>query len=130
MKALVPLTMLALAACTNPAKAPKTLVGLWGGPGVNLNLEGGVGTVAFDCAAGTVDEAIGSAQGPFSIKGTYRVGQPGPVRVGQIFTAQEATYSGVITKEQMTLSVTLADGTELGPFQLAYGVPGTLNRCL
>ena len=37
----------------------------------------------------TVDEAIGSAQGPFSIKGTYRAGQPGPVRVGQIFTAAE-----------------------------------------
>ena len=62
--------------------------------------------------------------------GTYRAGQPGPVRVGQIFTAQEATYSGLVTKDQMTLSVTLADGTALGPFQLTYGVRGTLNRCL
>ena len=130
MRVVVAIAFLALAACANPAKAPNTLVGLWGGQGIGLNLQGGMGPVEFDCAAGTIDEAIPSAKVPFSLRGTYRAGQPGPVRVGEIFVSQRATYSGIVDKDQMTLTVKLEDGTELGPFTLNYGVPPQINRCL
>ena len=49
--------------------------------------------------------------------------------MGQIFTAQQATYSGEVVKDQMTLSVKLEDGTQLGPFTLNYGVAPILTRC-
>lgn len=129
MRAMVAVPLLVLASCANPGKAPTTLVGDWGGQGIGMKLQGGIGEIEYDCAAGTVDEALPPA-GPFSVKGTHRAGQPGPVRVGQIFTSQQATYSGTIAKNQMVLSVKLEDGTELGPFELAYGVPATINRCL
>jgi hypothetical protein len=93
-------------------------------------LEGGSGTVDFDCASGTIDEAVFPGEGGvFSVKGTYRTGQSGPIKVGQIFRSQPATYAGTITKEDMTLSVSLDDGTEVGPFTLREGAPPQLNRC-
>ncbi len=83
----------------------------------------------FDCASGTIDKTI-PFEGPFSVPGTYRTGQAGPIRVGQIFNSQRATYSGTATKTDMTLLVKLEDGTPLGPFALKQDVPGVINRCL
>ena len=130
MKSLVAVPLLALAGCASMGQGPTTLSGQWGGPGIELVLEGGLGTVEFDCASGTNDKTIPSAEGPFSAPGTYRTGQSGPIRVGQIFNSQRATYSGTSTKTDMTLLVKLEDGTPLGPFALKPGVPGTINRCL
>jgi hypothetical protein len=130
MKALVAVPLLLLAGCSTLGQGPTTLSGQWGGPGINLVLEGGLGTVEYDCASGTIDQAIPSAEVPFSVTGTHRTGQPGPIRVGQIFTSQRATYSGNAVKTDMTLLVKLEDGTELGPFTLKQGVPGQINRCL
>lgn len=130
MKTLVLVSILALslARCVHPGEAPRSLVGLWGGQGIGMDIEGGVGAVQYDCAAGTIDQAL-PPQGPFSVQGTYRAGQLGQVRVGQVFTAQQATYTGQLVKDQMTLSVRLEDGTELGPFTLNYGVAPVLTAC-
>jgi hypothetical protein len=129
MKALVAIPLLALAGCASMSQAPSTLSGQWGGPGINLVLEGGLGTVEYDCASGTIDQYISSAQPAFSVSGAHRAGQAGPVRVGQIFTSQRATYVGNADKTDMTLLVKLEDGTELGPFALKPGVPGQINPC-
>jgi hypothetical protein len=118
-----------LAACAAIPQKPVFLSGQWGGPHVDLLLEGGIGTVEFDCAGGTIDTNL-AASGTFSAAGTYRAGQGGPVRVGQIFTSQRATYSGSVTGDQMTLSVRLEDGSTLGPFTLTRGAQGQLTRCL
>jgi hypothetical protein len=121
---------LVLAGCETimPGLQPKS--GAWGGPNIGLVLEGGSGKVDFDCASGTIDEAVFPGEGgAFSVKGTYRSGQSGPIRVGQIFRSEPATYAGTITKEDMTLSVSLEDGTEVGPFTLKEGAPPQLNRC-
>jgi hypothetical protein len=130
MKVLFAVPLLALAGCASIGQGPTTLSGQWGGPGVDLVLEGGLGTVEFDCASGTIDKTVPSAEGPFSVPGTYRTGQAGPIRVGQIFNSQRATYSGTATKTDMTLLVKLEDGTPLGPFALKQGAPGTIDRCL
>jgi hypothetical protein len=118
-----------LAACAAIPQKPVFLSGQWGGPHIDLLLEGGIGTVGFDCAGGTIDTNL-AASGTFSAAGTYRAGQGGPVRVGQIFTSQRATYSGSVTGDQMTLSVRLEDGSTLGPFTLTRGAQGQLTRCL
>ena len=111
-----------------PQKDP-FLFGLWGGPHVQLLFEGGIATASFDCAAGSIDVPV-AGEGPFSAAGSYRAGQPGPVRVGQVFTSQKATYSGSVTKGQMTLTVILDDQSVIGPFTLTKGAPGQLTRCL
>jgi hypothetical protein len=129
MKALVAVSLFALAGCSTLGQGPTTLSGSWGGPGIGLVLEGGLGTVEYDCASGTIDQPIPSAEVPFTVTGTHRTGAPGPIRTGQIFTAQRATYSGLAVKQDLTLSVKLEDGTELGPFKLTQGAAPQINRC-
>ena len=129
MRGLALLPLILLAGCTAFDQGPMALKGMWGGPHIGLDLEGGLGAVQFDCGAGSIDQPIISG-GSFSIPGTYRPGAAGPVRVGQIFTAKRATYSGTATKTTMTMSVTLEDGEVLGPFDLTLGAPPQVTRCL
>lgn len=120
-----------LSGCGTLPQKPANLFGEWGGQGVGLVVEGGLGTVSYDCARGTIDQTI--APGPdqrFSASGTHMAGQGGPVRVGQIFTTQRAEYRGSVEGETMILTVTLDDGEMLGPFTLVRGQPPVLNRCL
>ena len=109
---------------------PAYLDGQWGGPHIAASFRG-LADIQFDCAAGSIDALIYPAKdGSFEAKGTYREGAPGPVRVGQIFRSQPATYSGTVTENVMTLNVALEDGTLLGPFNLTQGAPPQLTRCL
>ena len=127
-----------LSACATLEGKPQHIIGPWGGPHVGANFSGGLADLQFDCAAGTIDDPIMITEvGPFSVKGTYRTGASGPIRVGQFFKSQEALYSGEIAKgpgkdspRVMTLSVTLEDGTALGPFTLTEGAPPQITRCL
>ena len=110
---------------------PPHLVGGWGGEHVGIAFEGGLANVRFDCASGTIDVPVSPGKdGSFAARGTYRAGTPGPVRVGQIYRSQPATYSGTITKKAMTLNVSLDDGTIIGPFALAEGAAPQITRCL
>ena len=118
-----------LAGCAALDQGPMALKGSWGGPHIGLVLEGGLGTVEFDCAAGSIDQPIISG-GPFSVPGSYRPGQGGPVRVGQVFVSKRATYSGTATKTDITLTVKLEDGELLGPFALKAGAPPQITACL
>lgn len=116
-----------------PAALAKTanLAGVWGGPHAGIAFQGGLADVRFDCASGTVDVPVYPAKdGAFEARGTYRQGAPGPVRVGQIFRSQPASYSGRVSKDAMTLNVMLEDGTMVGPFTLTRGAPPQLTRCL
>ena len=61
MKALGAVPLLLLAGCSTLGQGPTTLSGQWGGPGINLVLEGGLGMVEYDCASGTIDQTIPSA---------------------------------------------------------------------
>ena len=130
MKILTALPLLALAGCAS-VDQPPNLRDEWGGPHIGLSLESGLGAVEYDCASGTIDEAVvPGPDGRFKVSGTHREGQAGPVRVGQIFRSQRATYSGQLVKDRMTLETRLEDGTVLGPFELTRGAPPQLTRCL
>ena len=107
------------------------LFGNWGGPHAGLAFQGGLADVQLDCASGTIDVPVLPAKdGMFEARGTFRAGHPGPVRIGQIYRSQPATYSGTVTKREMTLTITLEDGTAVGPFTLAAGAAPQLTRCL
>jgi hypothetical protein len=127
--ALVAVAMLG-SGCRTLEQKPNHFIGLWGGPHASIDFAGGLGDVQLDCASGTIDGPVPSADGPFAVKGTYRTGTGGPVRVGQIFKSQGATYSGEVAKQVVTLRVALEDGSALGPFTLTQGAPPELTRCL
>ncbi|HEY1142840.1 MAG TPA: hypothetical protein VGE68_02275 [Sphingomicrobium sp.] len=118
----------ALSGCVALDAGPIALVGSWGGPHIGLELDGGLGAVQFECATGTIDQPIVSGR-PFSIQGTYRPGQIGPVRVGQVFTEKRATYSGTATKTDINMTVKVEDGEVLGPFDLKLGTPAQIAQC-
>ncbi|HEX3424165.1 MAG TPA: hypothetical protein VHS33_12295 [Sphingomicrobium sp.] len=123
--------------CNTIPGEPEHIIGLWGGPHVGLDVQGGLADVQFDCASGTIDDPLyPAADGSFAVKGTYRTGAPGPVKVGEYFKSQSATYSGQITQAAsktgprlMTFRVALEDGTILGPFSLRQGAPPQLTGC-
>ena len=120
-----------LSACASMALSPTNVSGVWGGPHISLVLEGGLGTIEYDCASGTIDTpVIPAPDGSFAATGTHRAGQGGPIRVGQIFISKPAKYAGKIEKDHMTLGVVLEDGTALGPYDLTRGAQGSLTRCL
>jgi hypothetical protein len=128
-RAVLAAASLLLAGCETIDK-PAYLVGRWGGPHAAAAFNG-VGQLEFDCASGSIDVPVYPAKdGTFEAQGTYREGSPGPVRVGQIFRSQAATYSGQLTEQAMTLSARLEDGTQLGPFTMTMGAPPQLTRCL
>ena len=123
--------LLVLVGCESMVPTPTDASGAWGGQHVGLVVVGGLGSLEYDCASGTIDSFIMPARdGTFTAKGTHRPGQGGPVRVGQIFRAYPATYSGTLLKDEMTLHVKLEDGTTLGPYTLRRGAPPQITRCL
>lgn len=123
-------SLIMLTGCATMDDKPAYLDGHWGGPHIAASFRG-LADIQFDCASGSVDSLIYPAKdGTFEVKGTYREGTPGPVRVGQIFRSQTATYSGTVTETAMTLNVALEDGTMLGPFTLTQGAPPQITRCL
>jgi len=126
-----------LSGCTAIQNGPDRIFGTWGGPHIGLVFQGGLADVQFDCASGTIDDPIyPAADGSFSVKGTYRTGAPGPIKVGQFFKSQDAVFVGRSRKSAakaerrvMTLNVSLEDGTKLGPFTLTEGATPQLTRC-
>ncbi|HVU30546.1 MAG TPA: hypothetical protein VHE36_09115 [Sphingomicrobium sp.] len=126
----------ALVSTAATAKSDRPM-GVWGGEHVGIDFEGGLSDVQFDCASGTIDDAVYPGRdGSFSVKGTYRTGPAGPVKVGQFFLSKDAVYSGQVTPgatkkapRLMTLSVTFEDGSSLGPFTLTEGMHPQLKHC-
>ena len=124
-------TLIFAASCSTVEAKPAYLVGGWGGPHAGASFNGGLGEVQFDCASGSIDTHVLPAKdGSFEAKGTYREGAPGPVRVGQIFRSQPATYSGTVLESVMTLHVELEDGSTVGPYTLTMGTHPQITRCL
>jgi hypothetical protein len=125
---LAAITLIATGCST--IEEPEYMIGKWGGPHAVISFHVGA-DVEFDCASGSIDVPVYPAKdGTFEVKGTYREGSPGPIRVGQIFRSQSATYSGNALEGVMTLNVELEDGSRLGPFNLTLGAPPQLTRCL
>ena len=131
-------TAVAGLAASGPASGKSNRpMGIWGGPHAGADFHGGLTDLQFDCASGTIDDAVVPGRdGSFSVKGTYRTGPSGPVKVGQFFTSTEAFYSGQIAKgasskdpRTMTVTVNFEDGSSLGPFTLTEGMPPELTHC-
>lgn len=127
---------LLMSGCRTLEGKPDHVLGVWGGPHAGVTFQGGLADIQFDCATGTIDEPLYAVEGgPFSIKGTYRTGPPGPVKVGQFFQSQGAAFAGEVTKgtkasrQQIIFHVTLEDGTTLGPFTVTDGTPPQLTPC-
>jgi hypothetical protein len=83
----------------------------------------------FDCATGAITEPLApDSRGYFRLKGTLTPEHSGPIRQGEVPQAIDATYSGVIENDTMTLQLIIR-GKELAHFALKRGQQGKLVKC-
>ncbi len=120
-----------LMSCGIDVAAPD-MVGEWGGEHISLTLSLTGGTVEYDCAHGTIAEAIVPGNdGNFSTSGVHVLEHGGPIREDEIPDEHPAVYSGWTNGNRMTLTVTLTDtGAVLGPYELRLGEQPRLFKCL
>ena len=117
---------------SNPSqKGSDSLVGLWGGDHISLEVAGSGATLDYDCAHGTITQKIIPDQsGKFEVKGFHMREHPGPTRQGEAADGEPATYKGSLNDKTMTLTVTLNKSDEtVGPFTLTYGKMGRIRKC-
>jgi hypothetical protein len=125
--------LVVLSACqAAPPPSSEPLGGSWGGQHLALELSREGGTLEYDCAAGSIDEAVRpDSSGRFSVRGTYTPGHGGPERVGEEARVSTADYEGLVRGGRMSLSVRVPSaGLEIGPFTLDHGATPVIMRCL
>lgn len=110
-----------------PARVP---AGAWGGQGIALEVTEKGATLEYDCAHGTVDEAMKlDSSGRFEVRGMHVRERPGPVREGES-NGQPAVYSGKVDGDTMTLTVKLNGLDEaVGTYTLALGRHPRIHKC-
>src|SRR5207248_9523 len=103
---------------------------VWGGDHVRMEVTSSGAELEFDCATGTITEAVPDADGTFSVKGTFTPERGGPTRDGQTSRTVDANYSGTIKTDTMTLRVVLSgNNQEAAHYALVRGHDGRLMKC-
>jgi hypothetical protein len=102
--------------------------GTWGGKGILVQVTDDGATVEYDCAHGTIERLEFKGDG-FEARGTHTFESFGPTRAGDE-SARPARYTGRVSGDEMTLTVTLTDTLqEVGTFSLARGRRVRIVKC-
>lgn len=125
------LTLLGATATCGSSPTGPVAHGGWGGQHVGMVVSDAGATIEYDCARGTIDQALLAADGMFTAIGTHIREHGGPVREGEIADKHPARYDGRTDGKTMTLEVTLTDsGERLGTFTLQRGASPSVLKCL
>jgi major membrane immunogen (membrane-anchored lipoprotein) len=123
-----------LVACGGSPAAPgqQLAAGAWGGDHVRLSVTANDASVEFDCAHGSVAQAVRlDANDRFDVAGVYVREHGGPVRVDEPPDSHPARYSGTVNGGVMQLTVTTTDDNrEVGSFVLVLGQAGRIVKCV
>ena len=113
-------------------KPDRVAAGRWGGLGISMEVAEKGATLDYDCAHGTIDEAILlDAEGRFEVKGLHFRERGGPAREGQEPKGQPVRYSGKVEGKTMTLTIKGLDKDEpIGMHTLGLGKPARIRKCL
>ncbi len=106
---------------------------IWGGDHVRLEVTRNGAELEFDCATGTITEPLPDTDGTFSLKGTFTPERGGPTRDGET-SRSDATYSGTIENDTMSLRIVLAGADrdqdrEAATYVLVKGRLGRVMKC-
>jgi hypothetical protein len=108
------------------------LTGKWGGKHIGILVSDSSTTLEYDCAHGTIDEAIiTDDEGKFEVSGIHVFEHGGAIRNDEAPDEHPALYKGHIVGNEMTLILVLTDtNTEIGTFSLTRGVDPLIHKCL
>ena len=106
-------------------------LGAWGGDHVGLELSAAGGTLEYDCAHGTIDQAfVVDSEGRFALDGTHTREHGGPIRSEEKPEKLPARYTGTVAGDAMTLTVTLTSSNAVvGTFTLTRGRLARVFKC-
>ena len=106
--------------------------GRWGGDHVRMVIAAVGATLEFDCAHGTIAEAlVVNAAGQFAARGEFVREHGGPIRDGELPDAHAALYTGAVDGDRMHLTITLSDGAAPpATYSLTRGATGAVFKCL
>lgn len=105
--------------------------GIWGGTGVQLDVNGAAVSLELDCAHGTLEGPLRlDAQHRFAVAGAFVPERPGPQRDDDGPPPQAARYNGQVAGDRLTLTLHSRDD-QIGPFTLTltHAQPGRLRKC-
>jgi hypothetical protein len=104
--------------------------GTWGGKGIVVRVSDAGATVEYDCAHGTIEGLEPGRDGGFEARGTHTAESFGPTRRGAEPPTRPARYTGRVSGDEMTLTVTLTDTLEeVGTFSLGRGRRTRIVKC-
>ena len=102
--------------------------GTWGGEHIILEVSE-KSSVELDCAHGQVVQPITlDKRGDFDVAGTFTPEHGGPVRRDENTPPAAARYSGHVTGDTMTLTITLGK-ENIGTYTLTRGSNPILRKC-
>jgi hypothetical protein len=109
---------------------PAGQTAIWGGNHVRMEVTGSGAELEFDCATGTITDAMPETEGAFSLKGTFTPERGGPTRDGDTSRTVDANYSATIKNDTMTLRVVVGGkDQEAAQYVLVRGREGRLMKC-
>jgi hypothetical protein len=127
----VGLSLVAVAGSCGSSPTGPVPPGNWGGQHIGLVVTDSGATINYDCAHGTIDQALVTVDGVFTAVGTHYREHGGPIRDGEPTDAHPARYDGRTDGKTMSLDVTLTDsGDKLGSFKLERGAQPAVFKCL
>jgi hypothetical protein len=131
---MVVVALASLAACgapTGPTEG-RVEIGPWGGEHLRVDVTPLGGTTEYDCAHGTIDEAlVADRDGRFSASGTHTFEHGGPIRNDELPNRHPARYDGRVTGDTLQLTVTVTDTQQIiGSFMLSRAAAPRLLKCL
>jgi len=126
IRVVIVLFIISCAGATNMQRIP---AGLWGGDHIRIDVGAKSATVEYDCAHGVIQGPLTvDSQGRFKLHGTHTPERGGPVRAGESARSEQATYTGSISGDKMTLTLQLANAED-ETFTLEKDKQGELFKC-
>lgn len=126
---LLVISVLLVSVNAETQKMHRIATGVWGGEHIRIEVGAKSATVEYDCATGVINgPLVVDSNGEFNLRGIHKMERGGPVRADDNPKQHEATYSGSIKGNTMTLTLKFAD-FEPETFTLEKGKPGELFKC-
>ena len=102
----------------------------WGGQHVAMEVTKTGAQLEFDCASGEIKEPLPlDKPGQFQVKGTFTPEHGGPVRRDEAPATRDATYSGSLENDTLTLRIEVSGQSEAQEYVLRKGQAGRVMRC-
>lgn len=112
-------------------KMSDSIIGVWSGEHISVEVTTDGADIEFDCASGVIDKKIvPDKKHRFDVSGTYVEEHGGPVRLNEQPNNYAVKYSGQIKGKKMTLTIKRLDNNKvIGTFTLFRGREPNLVKC-